>query len=189
MSLLTKLKALLPGRRRALDQDMRDELESIAGFAEEEGDRRRLGNMTLAGEKARSVWTMVWLEQTMADLRFALRLMRKNPLFTVTAVLSLALGIGANTAIFSLIHGILLKPLPVRDPESLVILTSYGSYGQIGDFGYLDYLALHHENRAFAGILASSRLNPAVTGSDGACRCCQMPLTPTASRGVLSRIP
>jgi putative ABC transport system permease protein len=168
MSLLTKLKALLPGRRRTLDQDMRDELESIAGFAEEEGDRRRLGNMTLAGEKARSVWTMVWLEQTMADLRFALRLMRKNPLFTVTAVLSLALGIGANTAIFSLIHGILLKPLPVQDPESLVILTSHSPNEMIGDFGYLDYLALHQlQDRAFAGILASSRLNPAVTGSDG----------------------
>jgi hypothetical protein len=90
--------------------------------------------------------------------------MRRNPGFTLTAVLSLALGIGANTAIFSLMNAILLKTLPVKDPATLVVLTSYSKDDKIGDFGYRDYFAIREEKRAFSGIMAASTLTPVAAG-------------------------
>ena len=84
--------------------------------------RRELGNLTLVQEDTRAVWGWTILEQLGQDLRYALRTMAANRLFTVLAVLSLALGIGANTAIYSFMDSILLRSLPVSDPESLVVL-------------------------------------------------------------------
>ena len=160
MSLLWKLKHLLPARRRALEDDMREELASLAAISAEEGERRDLGNLTRAAEESRAVLTWTWLEQVAADIRYAIRAMRRNPGLTLTAVTSLALGIGANTAIFSLMHAILGKTLPVADPASLAVLTSYSKDGRVGDFGYGDYLAIRDRNRAFSGILAASTLAP-----------------------------
>jgi len=148
MSVLLKLKYLLPGHRKALEQDMREELESIASLSEADGKRSDLGSLTLAAEEGRSVWAWTWLDRLSADIRYACRTMRRNPGFTLTAVLSLALGIGANTAIFSLMNAILLKTLPVNDPATLVVLTSYSRDGKIGDFGYGDYLAIREEESA-----------------------------------------
>ncbi len=90
------------------------------------------------------------------DIRYSLRMLSKNPGFTAVAVLTLALGIGANTAIFSLIDAILLRTLPVSHPESLVVLASYSRDGRVGDFGYPDYLIMRDGNRAFSGVLAAS---------------------------------
>jgi predicted permease len=84
--------------------------------------RREFGNPTLAVESSREVWGWTWVEHLAQDLRYALRAMASNRVFTLLAVLSLALGIGANTAIFSFMDAILLQSLPVRDPESLVVL-------------------------------------------------------------------
>ena len=95
---------------------MQEELDSLANIAEP----GELGNLTRAAEDARTVWTWTWLEQLSADVRYAFRSMRHNPGFTATAVFSLALGIGANTAIFSLIDALMLRWLPVRDPQELV---------------------------------------------------------------------
>jgi putative ABC transport system permease protein len=118
MRLGQKLKYLLPSYRRAQERDMNEELESLAAIAEP----GELGNITRAAEEARAVWSWMWLEQLYGDVRFAFRSMRHNPGFTTTAVLSLALGIGANTAIFSLIDALMLRWLPVRDPQELVQL-------------------------------------------------------------------
>ena len=160
MSVFLKLKHLVPSRRRATEDDMRAELESLASLAEEDGRRSELGSLTLVAEEGRTVFTWTWLEQFVADLKYACRMMARNPGLTIAAVCSLALGIGANTAIFSLMHSILLKSLPVEDPTSLAVLTSYSKEDRIGDFGYGDYLALHAENRAFAGIAAASTSGP-----------------------------
>ena len=84
--------------------------------------RRDLGNVTLLREDARTLWSWMLLEQLAQDVRYGLRTMVKNRLFTALAALSLALGIGANTAIYSFMDAILLRSLPVSDPASLVVV-------------------------------------------------------------------
>jgi len=164
MSILLKLKYLLPGRRRAAEEDMQEELESLASLSEADGKRSDLGSLTLAAEEGRAVWMWTWLEQFAADIRYACRAMKRNPGLTLTAVSSLALGIGANTAIFSLMNAILLKTLPVNDPAALAVLTSHAKDGRIGDFGYGDYLAIRGERGAFSDVMAASTLAPATAG-------------------------
>ncbi|HEV7506090.1 MAG TPA: ABC transporter permease [Thermoanaerobaculia bacterium] len=85
--------------------------------------QRRFGNRTLLKERTRDADVLVWLESLLADLRYAARGLRKSPGFALVAILSLGLGIGANTAIFSLIDTVMLKSLPVSHPEELVQVT------------------------------------------------------------------
>ena len=90
------------------------------------------------------------------DLRYALRTLRKSPLFTTVAVLSLALGIGANTAIFPLIHQLILQLLPVKHPEELVLLTArgrhYGSNNGPNAISYPMYQDFRDKNQVFSGM-------------------------------------
>jgi hypothetical protein len=83
---------------------------------------RRFGNVTLAEERSREVWLWSWLDNTIQDVRYGLRQLRRGPGFTTVAVLTLALGIGANTAIFTLIDAVMLRSLPVRDQSQLVVM-------------------------------------------------------------------
>jgi predicted permease len=83
---------------------------------------RKFGNVTRVQEDAHEVWSFVWLEQLWQDVLFGLRMLRKGPVFTAVAVLTLAFGIGANTAIFSLIDAVMLRSLPVENPAQLVLL-------------------------------------------------------------------
>jgi hypothetical protein len=116
MTVWRRLAYLLPWRRRAADRDMQEELQSIAAMAEP----GELGNLTRAAENARAEWGWTWLEHAGQDVRYAWRILRKSPAFATTAVLSLALGIGANSAIFAALDAAFWKPLPVADPQSLV---------------------------------------------------------------------
>jgi hypothetical protein len=82
-----------------------------------------LGNLALVQEDTRAAWTWTFAQQLMQDIRYGLRTIKTNKTFSAMAILSLALGIGANTAIFSFMDSILLRSLPVPDPESLVVLS------------------------------------------------------------------
>jgi putative ABC transport system permease protein len=91
-----------------------------------EAARRRFGNRTIHKERAHDADGFVWLESLLADFRYAVRALRMSPGFTLVAVLSLALGIGANTAIFSLTNAVTLKSLPVSHPETLMLINMGG---------------------------------------------------------------
>ena len=131
---LRKLVWWLHRRRReeTLNQELEfhlaEEAEERRGSGMTDADaawaaRRDLGNVTRVREDTRRLWTWAWLEQIAQDLRFAFRMMRRAPMFTAMAMLTLALGIGANTAIFSFMDAILLRSLPVHEPDSLVVVT------------------------------------------------------------------
>jgi predicted permease len=117
---LRKLIALW--RRRRLDRELAEEMETHRILLEREhgNSGRLMGNITLAREESRDMWTFRQLEWIFQDARHALRGLRRSPAFTAIAIASLALGIGANTAIFSFVNAILLKRLPVPEPERLV---------------------------------------------------------------------
>src|SRR5438105_10889650 len=93
------------------------------------------------------------------DLRYSLRSLRKSPVFLTVAVLSLALGVGANTAIFTLIHQLILQPLPVKNPEQLVMLTGkgrhYGGNNGPNKLSYPMYQDIRDKNQVFSGMFCS----------------------------------
>jgi macrolide transport system ATP-binding/permease protein len=107
-------------RRKQREAELVEELQFHVG--EESGDRREIGNLGLIAEDTRAAWGWMWLEQLAQDLRYALRAMRASPGFTALAALSLALGIGANTAIYSLMDALVMRQLPVREPGRLAVL-------------------------------------------------------------------
>jgi predicted permease len=107
-----------------LDEEAAErQAQGLAESQARQAARKDLGNLTLVQEDTRATWTWTFAEQLVQDIRYGLRMMAANKTFSAMAILSLALGIGANTAIFSFMDSILLRSLPVPDPKSLVMLS------------------------------------------------------------------
>ena len=130
-----RMAMLMLFRRQAQTARLNDELafhleqqikENIArGLAPDEARYaalRTFGNPTLLGDEARSSWSWNWLEKLLRDLRYGARTLTRSPGFSVTAILVMALGIGATTSLFTIVRAVLLKPLPFRDPDKLVMV-------------------------------------------------------------------
>ena len=130
---------------KELDQDIRDHIERETqdnlerGMSPEEARYaavRKFGNVMRVKEETHEVWTSVWLEQLWQDIRYGARTLAKSPGFAAVAILTLALGIGANTAIFSLIDAVMLRSLPVENPSQLVLL-KWGARNAPNIHGYM----------------------------------------------------
>jgi predicted permease len=144
-----------------------------SGLSSEEATRiarREFGNVTLLEERSRDVWQWPSLESFLADIRFALRMLRKSPGFTAVAILTLALGIGASTAVFSLVNAVLLKPLPFPHAERIVFPWRLPKQGlNLGfdtyPWGRVDFLFFSQQTKAFEdfGAFLSDSFN--LTGS------------------------
>ena len=121
LELLRRIRFLF--HRSQYERDLDEEMRHHLAMLEEAGKPapRQFGNITSLKEESRGMWTFTFLEQLAQDLRYALRSMAANPLFTAAAVVSLALGIGANTAIYSFMDAILMRTLPVSHPEQLAV--------------------------------------------------------------------
>jgi predicted permease len=158
--------------QQELDEELRLHLDLRARELERSGmsraeaeaaASRQFGNATLETERMRSMDIAGWMETLWKDLRYALRQFARNPVFTVVAVASLALGIGANTAIFSILNSILLKSLPVRDPQQLVMMTNPNFVGVSDglDTGerklmtYAEFTQLRDRNTTLSGLCAA----------------------------------
>ncbi|MGO8732334.1 MAG: ADOP family duplicated permease [Terriglobia bacterium] len=168
-------------RRRYWDQERARELEAYLqietdenmarGMSPEEARyaaHRKLGNTTLIREEVYRMNSLGWLEALWQDLRYGLRQLKRNPGFTAVAVVTLALGIGANTAIFSVVRAVLFRPLPFRDPGRLVIVIDHNLSAGFPQFpsslaNVLDWRA---QSRSFEGLAVFATGSFNLSGKD-----------------------
>src|SRR4051812_10094005 len=155
--------------RRHVDEDVNEELRAHlearvdelveAGMADEQARRqarRELGNPALLAERSRDVWRFAIAENAWQDLVYAWRQLRRAPAFATAAIVTLALGIGANATIFGLIEAVVLRPLPVRDPDELVQLLRVRNGETSDHFTYPRVQELAEHRELFTGLCGFS---------------------------------
>jgi predicted permease len=161
---MTKLwrRLLILTRRERFDRDLQDEMRvHLEMKAEAGGDsddaryaaRRQFGNALLLRESSREVWGWGPLDRVWQDVRYGLRMLAKNPSFTLIAVLTLGAGIGVNTAVFTAFNAVALRPLDVPDADRVL---QVDRTTQAGFFSYPDYVYLRDNNGTFSGLAAAT---------------------------------
>src|SRR6202161_2881598 len=163
-----------------LDRELRSDLEleeeeqRQSGISEEEARYaalRAFGNPTLIREQTSAMWSSNWIASLARDLRFSLRTLRRTPGFSVIAILVMPLGIGANVALFTVVRGVLLKPLPFHDPDRLVMLYEAGlpeddTAGSNVVSGGM-YAEWKNQNRSYSSLALAQGIRVGLSGSGG----------------------
>jgi macrolide transport system ATP-binding/permease protein len=165
-----KLWWLWRKRQKELDQEIQHHLRMAAAEREERGAsvgearsdaRREFGNVGLVKAVTRDVWGWRWLEDLFEDVRYGLRVLGKNPAFSVAAVLAIALGVGINVGIFSMLNGVALRLLPVPRAQQILSVNQIfhnrvnrNVHGEGSMFSYPEYLDYRDHNHVFNGLLA-----------------------------------
>jgi putative ABC transport system permease protein len=156
-----------------LDEEVRGHLKMAAQVRMERGETedearsaalREFGGVELAKETARDTWGWRWFEDFVFDVQYGLRTLRKNAGYTTIAALTLALGIGANTALFSVVNGVLLNPLPYKNPEQLVWLAESKPNFVTGSISLPNFRDWQHDNRSFSSMAVTREFAYSLTG-------------------------
>ncbi len=176
---LLRMKALF--RKRRMDSDMADELafhqamlrekllrQGVAPADVETVARRRFGGAGKWHERLRELWQFRRVENLMRDVSYSMRVLRKSPGFTIVAILTLALGVGANTTVFSVINGLLLRPLPVPASNQLVVIGTT-DFGPRTNYSLSEPLfrGLEHRRQLFSEVFAFNHATMQVKGNHG----------------------
>jgi macrolide transport system ATP-binding/permease protein len=165
-----KLWRLWRKREKELEKEIQHHLQMAATEREERGAsvreaeagaRREFGNVSLVKEVTRDAWGWRWLENLYEDLRYGLRVLRQNPAFTIAAVLAIALGVGINVGIFSVLNGAALRLLPIPRAEQVVSVsqifhgrTTRNTHDETSMFSYAEYRDYRDHNHVFSGLVA-----------------------------------
>ena len=167
------------GRRRKVDDfsaeidaHLQLEFERQRGLGLSEEDawaaaRRVFGNVTQAKERFYESRRWLWWDHFRQDVRYGMRMLRKSPGFTVIAILTLAIGIGANTALFSVVNGVLLNPLPFAEPGRLVALFAKSAQFDKFSISYPNFLDWSRQNHSFSSLAAFRGETFTMTGMGG----------------------
>src|SRR6266446_7406970 len=173
------LKQLFSRRRLYADlseeiqEHLEEKIEALVagGMSRKEAGaaaRREFGNVRLTEEDSRAVWRWAAMEDFFMDVRFGARMLRKNPGFTAVAIVTLALGIAANTTIFSAVNGWMLRPPPIKDHASVVVILSTDPAKGWGwdqnPVSAPDFIAWREQSHSFEDMVASQAKDFALTG-------------------------
>src|SRR5260370_956363 len=142
-----------------------DRVDRGETFEEDQASaRKEMGNAGLIKEVTREIWGWAALERLLQDLRFGARMLRKNPGSTLVAMLTLALGIGASTAIFSVVYGVLLRPLDYEKPEQIVRVSEVNDKGGAKQLADPNFQDLREQNHVLQGLAEYASIPESISG-------------------------